>query len=631
MAREPDRTQVVRPSTFGRISQDVTDIASVSQLVRFAAAGQVEQLSRQRPEVRQAKVAEAAGFGSNTRNAAAALSHAMKSGFSAGQLQRLDQVLGTILPYAERFGGLSELATRLAPESHLQASIASMPSSWTGRLLNSHPSSELDVLVQASAALRAFMVAERVDLRTVERIRDRYEPELAPLARRLIQLSVSPPGPSDYDPQLMLGRLAHYVFEPMQRRLDTALRYSPLGFRVWQAITTLVKVRSENVGGYELQEWVHELISDSAELRKHSLYAGMGLDLELALAVPAAWSPPSNDWAGEALLARCWDNEATIRERSTAAMGLWQRAIEQDRNPATTSEFLRRIISEYRNPQSRPDAAAGLRWAAATLEQVIENQVAVCNEWPEVNEPWYRHVLQAASELDSSPIPDHLRAGTRSLFLHMVLQNSDVYRRRAVHTVVASGMTSVIARALGSLLKIEQDEAWLRTRAEYALGSLQRADRFTEESLTHACRDAYSSVLKTPDLPPRARMSELHASLFAIGDCFGSAGVEGDRARSVRATMAPILKNLAGAEGEMALVARGATRAAAYLLTVMAQPREGGRPDLSQELLERMTHHPDEVTARISRWAVSFRFAPDGTVRPLLAAADVGVVDDSPY
>ncbi len=42
---------------------------------------------------------------------------------------------------------------------------------------------------------------------------------------------------------------------------------------------------------------------------------------------------------------------------------------------------------------------------------------------------------------------------------------------------------------------------------------------------------------------------------------------------------------------------------------------------MSQELLELLCHHPDTVTAGLSSWALNFRFAPDGTIRPLLAAA----------
>jgi len=72
-------------------------------------------------------------------------------------------------------------------------------------------------------------------------------------------------------------------------------------------------------------------------------------------------------------------------------------------------------------------------------------------------------------------------------------------------------------------------------------------------------------------------------------------------------------------------VLQPAVRAAAYLLIVTAQPRIGLEIDISQELLEKLSGHPDDVTARLSRWALKFRFAGDGTIRPLHSAADQGI------
>jgi hypothetical protein len=81
-----------------------------------------------------------------------------------------------------------------------------------------------------------------------------------------------------------------------------------------------------------------------------------------------------------------------------------------------------------------------------------------------------------------------------------------------------------------------------------------------------------------------------------------------------------ILTDLANLDGDRARILCRATRAAAYLLTFTAQPRRGQDKDLSEILLERLAGHPDEVTAQLSRWALDFRFAPDGTIRPLLDA-----------
>ena len=52
---------------------------------------------------------------------------------------------------------------------------------------------------------------------------------------------------------------------------------------------------------------------------------------------------------------------------------------------------------------------------------------------------------------------------------------------------------------------------------------------------------------------------------------------------------------------------------------------------LSEELLATLASHPDPVTRRMSTWVLSFRFADDGRVRPLLTAAEIGEPDDTPY
>jgi len=618
-----------------RIPQDVTDISATGQLLRYALAGQLERLRQHRPDLSQATLAHAARLGSTPRNAASALSHALRDGPSAEQLLRLDEIIGALDSELHGTGGLSSLNLRLFPEGRGRILPAHVPPAWSGRILKDHhSSSELEVLAQASALLSAFTAAARVDARSVEGVRERYSQELRLLVRRLILISASPPTSRNYDAQIMLGSLASYASEPMREWLDAAVRYSPLAFRVWRAITKLVKLGGNGEHAEELTDWVQQLISDSAELRARSLYPGRSLDLELALVVPAAWSPPGNDWVGDALRARAWDKNATIRERGTAAMGLWQRALEQDRSLKETAEELRSLIAEFQNPDSRPDAAAGLAWVAATLEHVIDKQVAVCNEWPDVDQPWLVHVHQAADELGRLTIPEHLRVGTKNLFLHMILQNAGVYRRQAIETVVTSGMTGPVARALGQLLRNEHDEPWLRIRAEFALGFLQRPSRWIEEDLTRACLEAHENLgldrLADDQPPPRSRITEVHASLFAVGDCFGVAGAE-DRARSARETLGPILTELAEEEGKRPWILRRAARAAAYLLTVTAQPREGGKADLSEVLLRKMCDHPDKVTARLSRWAMSFRFAPDGSVRPLLDAADYEVIDDRPY
>jgi hypothetical protein len=619
-----------------RIHQDVTDISSADQLLCYAIAGQLEQL--QKRGYTQGKVAQGAGFGRNARNAGPLLARVLRNGPTADQLHELDEIIGTLDPHLGSTGGLSSLALRLSAERQDKINsrrlAARVPSRWTTKVLANPPANEISVLLQASAVLSEFMAAGKMDSPAViTSIRNRYEKDLELLVRRLILVSVAPPAGSNYDAQIMLGMLASFDFERIHQKLDTELRKRPLGFGVWRAVTKLVRLSEDGDHADALRVWVRQLLRDAQELRKDSLYAGRSLDLELAISVPAAWSPRKDNWVGKALLARARDGEATIRERGTATMGLWQRALDEG-GPALkkTREDLRALITEFRAPESRKDAPAGMRWLAATLEHVIDAGVAVCNDWPDVDESWYRNVQAAADELDGR-VPAHLLTGTKNLFRHMILQNAGAHRRDAIETLVTSGWSAPVARALGSLLEMEQDEAWLRIRAELALSFLQQRDPVVESVLTRACLHAYARLkldqipekdvdqIPEDQVPPRSHITEVHASLFAVGDCFGVPGFE-DLAGNARETLSPILTELASMRGTRAKILRRPARAAAYLLTVTAQPARRGKPDLSQVLLEKLSEHPDPVTARLSEWALSFRFAEDGTVRPLLAAVE---------
>jgi hypothetical protein len=617
-----------------RIRQDVTDVSKSKQLLRYAIASQLEPLFRR--GLTQGKIAQGAGFGSDPRNAGPVLSRALRHGPTVDQLQALDEIIGALNPDLDDTGSLSSLALRLSAEQgdKVEGSIlaARVPPSWTRKILADTPADEIAVLMQASALLSEFMAAGKMGSPDI--IRDRYSKEMELLVRRLILICVAPPTSRNHDAQILLGMLASYALRPMMDRLDSQLRNSPMAFRVWRSITKLVKVGADGEHADALKSWIRQLITDSEELREHSIYPGRSLDLELAIAIPAAWSPPGDDWVGEALLTRARNKEATLRERGTAVMGLWQRAMGQGRAERDQArEDLHKLIAEFRDPASRPDARAGLRWLTATLEHVIDNEVAVCNDWPDVDEPWFRRVQAAADELDDSQIPSHLRTGTKKLFRHMILQNAGVYRREAIETLVTSGWTEPVARALGSLLRAEQKEEWIRIRAAFALGFLQRHDVSVKNDLTRACEHAYRNLKRgetLPEGPPRAYVTELHTSLFAVGDCLGVAGAE-EHARSARERLRPILTDLANAKGDRAWVLRRAARAAAYLLTATAQSGTGDRKDLSQELLEKLSRYPDPVTAELSRWALSFRFAPGGAIRPFLAAAEDGEHDGVPY
>lgn len=614
--------------------QEVANISDANQLIRYATAGQLELLCRQQSGVMPGHVAYGARLGGTRANASATLTNALKTHLTYGQLQRLDEIIGALVPDLDGTGGLCSLALRLSaePRGGIKGSslIPHVPSSWTGKILNDPLGGEVGVLLQAAALVSAFGAADKLhaDGRSVTSIRLRYHEEMDWLVRRLIIIAVGPPTSRNYDAQILLGMLASYalVDKHVKGLLDTELRNSPLGFRVWRAITKLVMLNARSSNTDPLRAWVSGLIRDSGELRESSLYPGRSLDLELAITVPAAWSPLDDDWVKDALLERAMNPAATIRERGTAVMGLWQRAIVEDRGLRKSIDELRDLIRQFREPGARPDAAAGLRWVAALLEQAIEEQVPVCNDWPDVGEIWFRNVQAAADQIDRSDtdIPADLRPGAKNLFKHMILQNAGVYRRQAIETVVTSGWSEPVAKALKHLLKNETEESWLRIRVLFALSLLQRPD-LVESDLVNACTQAYENLKLGPDLdeePPRTRITEMHAALFAVGDCFGVEGVTGDLVRSVRERLRSVLTNLVLAEEPRASILHRAARAAAYLLTVTAQPRQGGRKDLSEELLEVLSCHSDPVTAGLSRWALGFRFAPDGTIRPLLAAAE---------
>ncbi len=612
-----------------RVQQEVTDITSASQLLRYAAAGQLERLHRDRG-ITQGKIARAAGLGRAPSTHAPALTTALRQGLSARQLSSLDEIIGALDPRVDGTGGLSSLALRLSAEQRHEMKGSSLtariPPGWTMKTVTDVPADEVGVLIQASALLSEFITVDKLDMPgAVTEIRGRYRSEMDLLVRRLILISVAPPTSRTYDAQILLGMLASYAFELTRDRLEAELRDSPMSFRVWRAITKLVMLSKGGEQTEGLRQWAARLLGDAGELRNRSLHAGYSSDLEFAVMVPAAWSPGGRDWVGDALWARARDNNATIRERGTAAMGIWERAVSGDRPdlPAIEKQ-LGGLITEFRDARTRPDAAAGLAWIADTLELAIATRQPVCNTWPQVGYEWFRHVQEAADHLDNADVPAHLLAGTKSLFRHMILQNAGVYRRQAIETVVTSGMNRAVARALGHLLKIEENEPWLRIRAQAALGFMQVHDYQAEMDLTTACVQAHQKLdpYATPDdpQPPRSQVTELHASLFAVGDCFGVTGAE-ERAAEAREKLRYVLTDLATMEGDRANRLRRPARAAAYLLTVTAQPRVGGKEDLSQVLLEKLSQHKDPVTSKLSQWALSFRFAADGTIRPFLASA----------
>jgi hypothetical protein len=496
-----------------------------------------------------------------------------------------------------------------------------VPASWAQEILQGPADDEVGVLTQASALLSAFLAAEQFDRvdhtsRTVQAVHNRYFEEIVHVVDQLIILGYAPPTPRSVEALIMLGTLGGYAFEIVKNELEYALK-QPLGFRVWRVITALVMLSRRASHTPSLRRWVRKQLNAAEELREKSLYPGRSLDLELAIRIPPSWSPVQDDWAGEALLKRANNSQATICERGTAAMGLWQRAIANPQQDAVrvAADFAP-LIAQFEGPAMRQDAYAGMRWAAATLRHVITNGVGVCNTWPEVDEPWMQNVDDAVGQLEGS-IPPEILPATKTLVRHSLVQNAGIYRRQAIEALAAGGWTGPVARAIERFLELEHTESWLRTRALFGLGFLQQRDRSVQDSLAAACDYAYSNL---KDNPTRAQVAEMHSALFAVGDCFGAAGVPEHDVRQMRSSIREVLENLVKGPLTNNNSMFPVSRATAYLLTFMILPRENRGEDLAEVLLRELRNHPDGATRELSRWASENRIDETGAVRPLVHA-----------
>ena len=379
----------------------------------------------------------------------------------------------------------------------------------------------------------------------------------------------------------------------------------PLGFRVWRVLTKSVKFNAKKKPDdptiAELISFVRERLHNADELRKRSLYPGRSLDLELALSIPATWSRVTGeDWVEKALLARATDIHVTLRERGTAAHGLWQRALAQPSDLPRIQKIIQDLIDQCLDPDGqREDIAAGRRWLAATLKQAITKPEPVCNAWPENEEPWYKTVMQLAAEIEhESTIREDLRPATRTLFEHALLQNAGVPRRQAIDALVVAGWAKQITGKMAKLLEKETGESWLRIRALFALGFMQDRSGTVQRALGQACQHAFYRLVACHDahkVPSTSLVNEMHAALFAIGDCFGVRGAETE-AQRIRSSLEDMLRELVSPMTHPEALWPIA-RAAGYLLTVTAQPSQPGQSeDLSERLLTTLKDHrgPDQ-------------------------------------
>ncbi|MFF7993449.1 hypothetical protein ACFZDG_27115 [Kitasatospora xanthocidica] len=604
------------------MTQTISDVGDPQQLVRYAEAALLTRLAQDH-RISQNTIARALDI------SPASLSRPPRSGTPYGdtRLRELDEAIVALAPEMEGAGGLSSLSVRLHGIAHRTGLVATIPCNWVREILQDCPSSEFDVLIQASALLSLSLAAAKARKGVQAGIYGRYGDEMTALVDRLILIGVAPPTLRNTDALFLLGSLAKYSFERIKDRLAEALA-QPLGFRIWRAITELVQLANKENDpalAASVKPWVRKLLANAEDLREASIYPGRSTDLELAIVIPLKWSPPGQqDWAGKFLLARAHNSDATTRERGTAAHGLWQRALAGDSEyREDIKRELRGIIDEFRSDDVASGSTAGLGWAAETLEAVLARSVAVCNVWPNNDAAWIREVDYSVEQLEE--VPYHLRPATIVLYKNILLQNAGVVRRQCVDTIVAGGWTGPVVNALDSLLQGDRvnSEPWLRSRALFALGFLQRRDRTVASILGSAAQVAHDSLAR----PTRTQVSCLHAALFAIGDCFGS-GFEGREVedlarRKVRLVKENVVRHLVEDGQTLQEISYPVARAAVYMLTFTAEDAQPPRKDISRELLEGLRDHPDRITSRFSRWALEFRFGNDGRVCPLLNAADV--------
>lgn len=602
---------------------DVRDISSPGELIRYAVRGQLALVG---DVASHTTIAKAIGMARDlkTSTAGASLSRALATGnFSDAKLQKLDEVIVALAQArAMHTGGLSSLAIRVRGLRDRESLSDRVPASWAREILRKPADDEVGVLTQASALLSAFLAAEQVEKAdhrstAVRAVHERYSNEIVHVVDQLIMLGCSPPTARSIEALIILGTLGDYAFDIIKGALEYALT-QPLGFRVWRVVSQLVVLSKRAGRAPDLKRWVRQLLGEAEELRDKSIYPGRSLDLELAIRVPSAWSPPSQDWVGEALRARAYNPGATVRERGTAAMGLWQRAVtDQDRDQDRVAADLLSLISEFEASAKRPDAYFGMQWAATTLKHVIAHRDPVCNEWPEVHEPWMRNVHDSVGYLGRLVIPEDVLPGTSTLFLHLLLQNAGIYNRQAIAALIAGGWTDPVARALERFLELEDQESWIRIRAVFALGFLQHRDRGVERALLAACQYAYANVRNRPT---RAQVTEMHCALFAIADCFGASGVPEEDVRRIRENLRELLVELV--DGELATEKDlfPVSRATAYLLTFMLLPRQDQREDLAERLLKKLREHPDEPTRRLSNWALKNHIDENGKLRRRMSA-----------
>ncbi|MET0424100.1 MAG: hypothetical protein ABW046_09510 [Actinoplanes sp.] len=591
------------------------DVSDFRQLQVYAATAQVLYLDYLRPQGRrwsQTDIAErwypnrAHGVGTDPGEAATqepsklrrqALSLFVRQLKEARQpfLHRLDGVLLDLAPELSRAGALAAFAGRLSGIRRAKDFGFVVPAQYQSEILSLRRPPPIFVLQQAAVLLAKFE-------QDPDQAKSTYPHVLTPLTDDLIRIGSLPPTPYSVDALLALGGLARFAFGEMKERLELALE-TPLGFRVWRAIAAVVTAIKESgeedtFTGRQVRGWVMNQLRQSDRLREYSLYPARSLDLEVAILVPLSWSPPgerSSDWAGNLLRRRAADPAATLRERGTAVFGLWERAVDGGYQDAARAE-LREIIESFR---AEGPARPGLSWVAATLEQNINQGGKILTHWPDLGQPCQQIIADAAAKLDQ--IPERIREATATLFEQAVIKNAGVYRRRAVDTLRAGGWAAQVVPAMRAVLDHPDVEPWLSCRALFAIGFMQEHNEEVLDTLLEACQRAWLPLRAPGARPSTGQIAEMHAALFAVGDCFGmpDAGRAGDRIR--RQLDATLMEITTALENDPEQVLRPVGRALAYLLSTTSHA-QGER---AREMLMRLNRLPDTATRDMTEWGLA--------------------------
>jgi hypothetical protein len=609
-----------------RRNLEVNDITNDDQLIKFAAKSQVNLLMAGPRKYSQHAIAQLMGVSDP------ALADWLNKGMLDEVRRRLEAAIITLDPDLGRAGGLSAYVARLRGRRDGKNMPMLIAPVWTNDLLHERAERPVDVLLQASALLSAFLEADGA----ADLVCQQYDGQLRRVVEQLVLIGVSPPTPYSVEALILLGGIGRYAFKVVSSILEREL-HGPMGFRVWRVVTSIVHAgggasrRSTGAAGRTehgpMEDWAGwiqlQLGRHSEALRKASLYPARSLELELAIAVPSEWSPYNGkDWAAEVLRSRARDEKATVRERGTAALGAWERALKHGTPAAQAGgrRFLENLITQVAEEHHLFHTIPGGRaWLTATIRQTLESGERVCNIWEgdHQGQPCLEAVHAVAQQLTSPAVPAPILDAARFLFEHALLQNAGVYRRRAVDALRAGGLSGPVTDALGRLLDFGDIDVWLRCRALFAIGFLQERGANVQRILPDAYQQSMETLLhgKEAGAVTRDMVSEVHAALFAIGDCFGALGAR-QEAQTVRATIDETLPALVKEcedpdpkwRGEEKLFP--VARAAAYMLTVTAQPED-------RDWLTSLIDYPDPVVGETARWALAKRFNDAGTLQPL--------------